>query len=93
MRDMNSGKSRGFGYITMADSLTVERILQMQPHYIDGKLVDCKIAIPKLHIGKNSNEVMNINPHTKTTNIDTTKNSKKIFVGGLPFNLNECKIK
>ena len=62
MKDKNTGKSRGFGYITMKDSLVIEKILRSQPIFIEGKQIDCRIAIPKDYI----NEVHNIMIHKST---------------------------
>ncbi len=77
-----SGKSRGFGYVTMKDSQTIEKILQKKNHIINGKLVECKIAIPKDYI--NNSEYEN-DPNQSTV-------SNKIFVGGLPNNLSESNL-
>ena len=78
-------RSRGFGFITMKDPMTVENVLNNQPHLIDGKIVDCKIAIPK-------DQISNINESTIEENFFNQKNfqkSNKIFVGGLPLRLEE----
>ena len=41
--DPNSGKSRGFGFVTFADESSVIKVVQ-QKHEIDGKIVDAKRA-------------------------------------------------
>ena len=72
--------SRGFGFVTMRDYSNVEVVLTNQPHFIEGKQVDCKIAIPKEHIGV----VNNVN------NVNTNQcGLRKIFVGGLHPLVNE----
>lgn len=86
MRDVNTGKSRGFGYITMLDSMVIEEILNRQPHYIDNKMVECKIAIPKDHLESSKN-----NSQTYTNFLDK-KSRKKVFVGGLPMMINEHEL-
>lgn len=46
MRDNNTGKSRGFGFLTFADPKLVEDVIK-QDHILDGKLIDPKRAIAK----------------------------------------------
>jgi RNA-binding protein Musashi len=58
-------------------------VLKNQPHIIDGKTVECKIAIPKDHLSEN-------NPQEENVPI---AHSKKIFVGGLPPTLKEAEMK
>lgn len=64
----------------MKDSQTIEKILQKKNHVIKGKLAECKIAIPK--------DYMNIN-QSENDDENNSIGSNKIFVGGLPNNLNE----
>lgn len=61
MKDKSTKKSRGFGYITMKDSMIIENILKSQPLFIEGKQVDCKIAIPKDHINENIDLIRDLN--------------------------------
>ncbi len=77
---INLDKSRGFGFVTFFDPSIVDFILKI-PHFIDGKCVECKIAIPKEHINSNEEET------------SVLYNSKKIFVGGLPPNIKENEMK
>ncbi|CAN3369772.1 nuclear polyadenylated RNA-binding protein 4 [Diutina catenulata] len=46
MRDNNTGKSRGFGFLTFADPASVEQVIK-QDHILDGKLIDPKRAIAR----------------------------------------------
>ena len=39
--------SRGFGFVTLEDFTKTEEILRSQPHLINGRKIDCKLAIPK----------------------------------------------
>lgn len=74
MVDRGTGRSRCFGFVTMNDSAAVERVLA-EAQAIDGKRVDCKPAVP-----------------TKqgTAPQDTAGyRTKKLFVGGLPPDINE----
>ena len=63
----------------MKNSQTIEEILQNKIHIINGKLVECKIAIPKDYINNKESESELPLPYA----------SNKIFVGGLPNNLTE----
>ncbi|KAI1003644.1 hypothetical protein K3495_g4566 [Podosphaera aphanis] len=46
MRDGISGRSRGFGFLTFKDARTVN-IVMVKEHYLDGKIIDPKRAIPR----------------------------------------------
>lgn len=46
MRDNNTGKSRGFAFLTFASSSSVDAVMK-EKHILDGKLIDPKRAIPK----------------------------------------------
>ncbi|POS83265.1 hypothetical protein EPUL_003932 [Erysiphe pulchra] len=46
MRDGVSGRSRGFGFLTFKDARTVN-IVMVKEHYLDGKIIDPKRAIPR----------------------------------------------
>ena len=67
MKDKNTGKSRGFGYITMKDSMVIEKILSSKPIFINEHKIDCKIAIPKEFIseGKPEQKVPQFNPENE----------------------------
>lgn len=81
MTDKNTGKGRGFGFITLVDDSKIELILEDQPHVVDGKSVDCKRAIPK--------ETISFSNGISQEEIKNLYNSKKIFVGGLHSELRE----
>ncbi|POR38413.1 Uncharacterized protein TPAR_01386 [Tolypocladium paradoxum] len=46
MRDSSSGRSRGFGFLTFKDAKTVN-IVMVKEHFLDGKIIDPKRAIPR----------------------------------------------
>ncbi|KFX91089.1 hypothetical protein V490_06083 [Pseudogymnoascus sp. VKM F-3557] len=46
MRDGASGRSRGFGFLTFKDARTVN-VVMVKEHYLDGKIIDPKRAIPR----------------------------------------------
>ena len=47
MRDGSTRKSRGFGFVTFANSSSVDKALDSKPHVITGREVDSKRAVPK----------------------------------------------
>lgn len=53
MKDNNTKKSRGFGFIIFDDEESIELILSIPRHIISGKLVDCKRSYPKNHLEAN----------------------------------------
>ncbi|KAF2244916.1 RNA-binding domain-containing protein [Trematosphaeria pertusa] len=46
MRDSATGRSRGFGFLTFRDPKCVN-IVMVKEHYLDGKIIDPKRAIPR----------------------------------------------
>ncbi|KAK0389678.1 hypothetical protein NLU13_3251 [Sarocladium strictum] len=46
MRDSNTGRSRGFGFLTFRDAKTVN-VVMVKEHFLDGKIIDPKRAIPR----------------------------------------------
>lgn len=46
MRDNATGRSRGFGFLTFAESSSVDEVVKTQ-HILDGKVIDPKRAIPR----------------------------------------------
>ncbi|KAJ5142100.1 uncharacterized protein N7443_006815 [Penicillium atrosanguineum] len=46
MRDSATGRSRGFGFLTFRDPKTVNTVM-VKEHYLDGKIIDPKRAIPR----------------------------------------------
>ena len=47
MKFPDSGRSRGFGFITYSRASMVDECQQSRPHEIDGKEVECKRATPR----------------------------------------------
>ncbi|KAF4078580.1 hypothetical protein AMELA_G00200640 [Ameiurus melas] len=67
MRDPNSKRSRGFGFVTYSCVEEVDAAMKARPHKVDGRLVEPKRAVSR----EDSNK-----PFAHTT-------VKKIFVGGI----------
>ena len=38
---------RGFGFVTFKERDAIERVFSQKTHEVDGKIVECKIAVPK----------------------------------------------
>ncbi|XP_065222998.1 heterogeneous nuclear ribonucleoprotein 27C-like isoform X2 [Planococcus citri] len=47
MKNSDSGRSRGFGFITFADPSNVNIVLQNGPHVLDGRTIDPKACTPR----------------------------------------------
>ena len=47
MRHPDTGKSRGFGFVTFEDTNTVQKVLAVTKHIVDGKTIDPKACNPR----------------------------------------------
>lgn len=47
MRDPATKRARGFGFITFVNPSSVEKVLAVEDHELDGKKIDPKVAFPK----------------------------------------------
>lgn len=67
MRDPETKRSRGFGFVTFATEDQVDTVMSNRPHVINGKQVDPKRAVPREFQGKAEAQVA----------------SKRVYVGGV----------
>lgn len=86
MRDRNTGRARGFGFVVFADSAVAERVVK-EKHMIDGRTVEAKKAVPRDDqntIGRNNGSIQGSPGPGRT---------RKIFVGGLASTVTESDFK
>jgi len=67
MRDPNTKRSRGFGFITYKDSDSIDQAQGNRPHKVDNREVDTKRAMPREESGR----------------AESQQSVKKMFVGGV----------
>ncbi|TMW50247.1 hypothetical protein DOY81_004661 [Sarcophaga bullata] len=78
MKDQNTKRSRGFGFITYTKSCMVDKAQENRPHVIDGKTVEAKRALPRPEREAQDNKSVSV---------------KKLFVGGLKDNHDDSCLK
>jgi len=77
MKFPDSGRSRGFGFVTFETSQQLDDCQNNRPHEIDGKTVETKRATPRSDAGKPEAQV----------------SVKKVFIGGIPDEMEDDDIK
>ncbi|XP_054160853.1 heterogeneous nuclear ribonucleoprotein 27C-like isoform X2 [Oppia nitens] len=79
MKNAETGRSRGFGFVTFKDPSCVQIVMASGPHALDGRTIDPKECNPKTaQKGKRDAKVGNF---------------PKVFLGGLPPNVNETVLR
>ncbi|CAG2122405.1 unnamed protein product [Medioppia subpectinata] len=79
MKNADTGRSRGFGFVTFKDPSSVQIVIASGPHILDGRTIDPKECNPKsAQKGKRDAKVGNF---------------PKVFLGGLPPNVNESTLR
>jgi RNA-binding protein Musashi len=47
MKNSETGRSRGFGFVTFADPNNIDAVLASGPHTLDGRTIDPKACNPR----------------------------------------------
>lgn len=79
MKNPETGRSRGFGFVTFADPSCVHLVLSAGPHSLDGRTIDPKSC--------NAKGAQKVKKDAKSINYP------KVFLGGLPSNINETLLR
>lgn len=104
MKNSESGRSRGFGFVTFSDPANVPLVLQNGPHQLDGRTVSItfKVKARRFNAWRIKERMFNclllqIDP--KPCNPRTQQKPKrsggfpKVFLGGLPSNVTETDLR
>merc|ERR1712127_477209 len=78
MKDGQTGRSRGFGFVTYSESFMVDELMKNRPHIIDGRQVEPKRATPREKDSGKAEVQMTV---------------KKLFIGGLRDNISDDDLK
>ena len=84
MRDSESKRSRGFGFVTYSQESEVDAAQQHRPHNLDGRDVEAKRAVPR---GDNQRS------GGGGGSGDSYQQCKKVFIGGLREGIEENDLK
>lgn len=77
MKNAETGRSRGFGFVTFSDPNNMDKVIQSCPHVLDGRTIDPKPCNPRS---------MQQKPKRNT-------NWPKVFLGGLPSSITETDLR
>ena len=78
-----SNKSRGFGFVIFKNSSSMMQALKNSNHFINGKIVECKEALPRVNLCPKPSSNDSIIKDSSSNLINTNYYKNKIFVGGL----------
>ncbi|KNZ59579.1 hypothetical protein VP01_16g5 [Puccinia sorghi] len=90
MRDPTNGRSRGFAFLTFSDPTVVNKVM-VKEHFLDGKLIDPKRAIPR-GSGPGPSGIPGVPmadrrvPHHQFGTETPASLSNKLFCRGMPEN-------
>ncbi|XP_047320107.1 heterogeneous nuclear ribonucleoprotein 1-like [Impatiens glandulifera] len=88
MKDRNTGRARGFGFVVFSDPAVAERVIK-EKHNIDGRMVEAKKAVPR----DDQNTVMSRSSSSIQGSSPGQGRTRKIFVGGLASSVTETEFK
>lgn len=88
MKNPQTGKSRGFGFVSFKDPATVDVILSAKSHVVDGRTVDAKACNARGTLPKPPSR-----GGSGGGGGGMTGRTTKIFIGGLPNNVDEDTIR
>ena len=97
MRDPSTRRSRGFGFVTFADSSSADAAMSAAEHIIDGRRVEAKRAVPREDNSRDAPVQTVVSAPARKSKPSSSSTSsgnhvarsgvpcKKIFVGGLHY--------
>ncbi len=77
IRDAQTKRSRGFGFVKYAEPFMVDELMKNRPHKLDGRELDIKRSVPL-------SDSKRLDKHSKVN---------KLFVGGINDSINENDLK
>ncbi|GBG26778.1 RNA-binding protein Musashi-like Rbp6 [Hondaea fermentalgiana] len=75
LRDPNTLRSRGFGFVTFSSLKAASEVVSYTHHMIDGRKVEAKFAVPRSASNATNNSTSNSNTNTTTTNNNNNNNN------------------
>lgn len=98
--EKDTGRSRGFGFVIFKSVAAAEAVLKQSLHELDGKRVECKLAIPKTPTKAKKRRGRERRPKKEKVSrkaqeakrqLDVKR--RKVFVGGLPHSVTDEELK
>ncbi|XP_078690412.1 uncharacterized protein LOC144921359 isoform X4 [Branchiostoma floridae x Branchiostoma belcheri] len=94
MKDSNTGRSRGFGFVKFQDASCVQTVLASGPHNLDGRVIDPKECTPRSQQRDDDGGWGGRKRFNQGKAGGAYQGRvKKIFVGGIPPNCGEEDLK
>jgi len=92
MKNVETGKSRGFGFVTFKDPSCVDIVLSTGPHTLDGRTIDPKSCNPRGSSRGQRGEGGGGRGGGAGGGGNRGKFLPKVFLGGLPSSVNETDL-